>query len=196
MVFKKTDPGLSFAEIALRSSLSRNRALIRMERINDLVDWSRIEELLVNIRWGGKGITGGGAYQPLLLLKGLLLRQWFCIASDRELETQINDRISFKKFLGLALDQPSPDHSTFSRFRVNLSPDKLEAIKHELRSQCVARGVSIQEGMVRDARLVLRREAENVRDQTLDPEGIQPRQQPSLPFGPEKKVDPKSHKQP
>ena len=35
------------------------------------------------------------------------------IPSDPELENQINDRISFKKFLGLTLDKPSPDHSTF-----------------------------------------------------------------------------------
>ena len=32
----------------------------------------------------------------------------------------VNDRISFKRFLGLPLDRPSPDHSTFSRFRSRL----------------------------------------------------------------------------
>jgi len=51
----------------------------------------------------------------LMLLKALLLQKWFRIPSDPELENQINDRISFKKFLGLPLDRPSPDHST--RFR-------------------------------------------------------------------------------
>ena len=42
-----------------------------------------------------------------MLLKCLLLQKWFRIPSDPELENQINDRISFKKFLGLPLDKPS-----------------------------------------------------------------------------------------
>ena len=48
-------------------------------------------------------------------------RNGFRIPSDPELENQINDRISFKKFLGLPMDKPSPDHSTFSRFRGRMS---------------------------------------------------------------------------
>jgi len=51
----------------------------------------------------------------------MLLQKWFHIPSNPELENQINDRISFEKFLGLPLDKPSPDHSTFSRFRSRLS---------------------------------------------------------------------------
>jgi len=59
---------------------------------------------------------------PFLLFKSFLLQKWFQIKSDPELESQINDRISFKPFLGLPIDQPSPDHLTFSRFRHQLSP--------------------------------------------------------------------------
>jgi len=59
----------------------------------------------------GKSAEGADAYPPLLLLKCFLIQQWFHIDSDPELETQINDRISFKKFLGLSFDQLSPDHS-------------------------------------------------------------------------------------
>jgi hypothetical protein len=53
------------------------------------------------------------------------MQKWFSIGSDPELETQINDRIYFKKFLGLTLEQPSPDHSTFSRFRDRLSAHQM-----------------------------------------------------------------------
>ena len=67
-----------------------------------------------------KSKEGADAYPPLMLLKALLLQKWFRIKSDPELENQINDRISFKRFLGLPLDRPSPDHSTFSRFRSRL----------------------------------------------------------------------------
>jgi hypothetical protein len=90
----------------------------------------------------------------LILMKCLLLQQWFRIDSDPELETQINDRTSFKTFLGLSLDQPSPDHSTFSRFRSRFSKDTMRMINHELLSQFASRGLTINEGIAVDARLV------------------------------------------
>jgi IS5 family transposase len=46
----------------------------------------------------GKSKQGADAYPPLTLLICLLLKKWFHIPSDPELENQINDRISFKKF--------------------------------------------------------------------------------------------------
>jgi IS5 family transposase len=49
----------------------------------------------------GKSREGADAYPPLMLLKGLLLRKWYRIDSDPELENhQINDRISFKNSWG------------------------------------------------------------------------------------------------
>jgi IS5 family transposase len=88
-----------------------------MDRINKVVSWKNIEALLLEYYDTGKTIEGADAYPPILLLKCMLLQKWFRIPSDPELENQINDRISFKKFLGLTMDKPSPDHSTFSRFR-------------------------------------------------------------------------------
>jgi len=154
MGYKKTDSRLSFADIALFSSLDRNRAIQRMEKINKVVNWSKIEHLVVRGYAVGKSAEGGEAYHPLLLLKCLLLQQWFRIDSDPELETQINDRISFKKFLGMPMDEPSPDHCTFSRFRSRLPKETMKAINHELLSQFASRGLAINEGIAIDARLV------------------------------------------
>jgi IS5 family transposase len=63
-------------------------------------------------------------------MKCLLLQQWFKIDSDPELETQINDRNSFKKFRGLSFEDTAPDHSTFSRFRSRFSKDTMRLINH------------------------------------------------------------------
>lgn len=154
MSFKKTEPHLSFADIALFNSMDRNRAIKRMEKISAVVNWTRIEQLILRDYAVGKNTEGADAYHPLLLLKCLLLQQWFRIDSDPELETQINDRISFKKFLGMPMDEPSPDHSTFSRFRSRLPKDTMKAINHELLSQFASRGLAINEGVAIDARLV------------------------------------------
>ena len=154
MSFKKMKTNFTFTDISLFASMEKNRAIKRMEQINATVDWSRIESLLMRKYPVGKSFEGNDAYPPLILMKCLLLQQWFKIDSDPELETQINDRISFKKFLGLSFDDPAPDHSTFSRFRGRFSKDTMRMINHELLSQFAAKGLTINEGIAIDARLV------------------------------------------
>lgn len=154
MGFKKMDANFTFADLSLSSSIEKNRAISRMEQINTIVNWSRIDNLLMKDYPVGKSATGNDAYPPIILMKCLLLQQWFKIDSDPELETQINDRISFKKFLGLSFDDPAPDHSTFSRFRGRLSKDTMRMINHELLSQFASKGLTINEGIAIDARLV------------------------------------------
>ena len=60
-----------------------------------IVDWVRIETLFMRNYPVGNSAEGNEAYPSLLLMKCLLLQQWFRIDSDPELETQINDRSSF-----------------------------------------------------------------------------------------------------
>ena len=121
MGYKKMKKNLGFADYALSSSLKHNRSLKLMEKIADSIDWNRIDAVLMNNYTVGTSAEGADAYPPLLLFKCLMLQKWFRINSDPELENQINDRLSFKKFLGLSFRKPSPDHSTFSRFRSRLS---------------------------------------------------------------------------
>ena len=57
-------------------------------------------------------------------------------------------------FLGLSFDKPSPDHSTFSRFRSRLSKNAMDDINSEILRQFEAKGLTINEGIAIDARLV------------------------------------------
>ncbi len=154
MGFKKMKSNFTFADISLFSSMEKNRAITRMEQISAIVDWSRIGNLLMRTYPVGKSAEGNEAYPPIILMKCLLLQQWFSIDPDPELETQINDRISFKKFLGLSFDDPAPDHSTFSRFRGRFSKDTMRMINNELLNQFAAKGLTINEGVAIDAHLV------------------------------------------
>ncbi len=125
MSYKKMDNNFSFTDLSLADSMEHNRSVARMEKINSIINWTSIESLLAKHYTVGQSVEGTSAYPPLLLIKCLLIQQWFHIDSDPELETQINDRISFKNFLGLSFDQASPDHSTFSRFRSRLSKEPM-----------------------------------------------------------------------
>ena len=154
MGFKKMDDNLGFADLALASSLEHNRSLKLMEKLNKSIDWLKIDTILMGHYTVGTSGEGADAYPPLMLFKCMLLQKWFHIKSDPELENQINDRLSFKKFLGLSFSHPSPDHSTFSRFRKRLSKNAMNQINSEILRQFESQGLTINEGIAIDARLV------------------------------------------
>ena len=154
MGYKRIGEEISFADLAVSKSLEHNRSVKLMDRINEVVNWRDVEALLIEYYQVGKATEGADAYSPILLLKCMLLQKWFRIPSDPELENQINDRISFKKFLGLPLDKASPDHSTFSRFRSRLSKGVMIQLNNVVLQEFAKRGLSINEGIAIDARLV------------------------------------------
>ena len=154
MGYKRIDPNMTFAEASLLRSMEHNRSLKRLEKINSIIDWSQVEGILMFHYTVGGSREGADAYPPVMLLKGLLLQKWYRIDSDPELENQINDRISFKKFIGLSFDQHSPDHSTFSRFRGRLSKEAMNLINTDVLQQFSRKGLVINEGVAVAARLV------------------------------------------
>ena len=77
MGYKKMDRGFGFADMALESSLKHNRSLKTMEKLNKAINWSRVEEILMNHYTVGTANEGADAYPPLLLFKCLMLQKWF-----------------------------------------------------------------------------------------------------------------------
>lgn len=73
-----------------------------LKEIHDYIRWEPIERIVLDVYPVGKAAVGNGAYPPVMLLKALMLQKWFGIRSDHEMENQINGRISFKEFIGLA----------------------------------------------------------------------------------------------
>jgi IS5 family transposase len=139
---------LSLADGLVEGGAGRNRQL---ERIAALVDWAPFERLLGEIY---AAPVGRPSYGPVVLLKCLLLQQWYRL-SDPGLEEALSDRLSFRRFVGLALADPVPDHSTLSRFRGELTRHDLSAgLLGELNRQLDARGLMVKAGTLIDASLV------------------------------------------
>ena len=75
--------------------------------------------------------------------------------ADRGLAAALSDRRSFRRFVGLALADPVPDHATLSRFRSELSRRGLaEQLLAELNRQLDAKGLMVKTGTLIDASLV------------------------------------------
>jgi IS5 family transposase len=154
MAFKNYNRNPGFLDLELERTFGRSRTQQLLKEIDGHIDWEPIDVLITEHYPVGQSTYGNKAYPPLMLLKAVLLQKWFGIASDPELENQINDRLSFKAFLGLPFSDPAPDHSIISRFRSRLGMDILETIHHELLMQFQSGGFSIESGMAVDARLV------------------------------------------
>lgn len=120
----------------------------RLDRIAGLIDWSALDRLLDGIY---ASASGRPSYGPLVLLKVLLLQGWYDL-SDPGMEEALGDRLSFRRFAGLGLEERVPDHSTISRFRTLLSQRGLaEAVFAEVNRQIEAQGVVIRSGTLIDA---------------------------------------------
>ena len=61
------------------------------------------------------------------MIRGLFLQRLYQL-SDPQLEDHLIDRLSFRRFAGLPLDQRVPDFSTFWRFREELASDQLRPL--------------------------------------------------------------------
>ena len=139
---------LGFADGWVSPKLGRNASL---ERLAAEVKWYRFEKLLARLRRDGPGRP---PYDPLLMLKALLLQQCYAL-SDADLEEAINDRVSFRKFLRLSLEAASPDHTTLCRFRNQLVEEQLsEKLFAEFERQLEMRGLILKRGTMIDASLV------------------------------------------
>src|ERR1700704_2005136 len=139
---------LSLVEALVSSKIGRNETLDRL--IKD-VKWYRFEKLLARLKPEG---AGRPPYDPLLMLKALLLQQWYRL-SDAELEEVLNDRMSFRRFLGLSLEDASPDHTTLCRFRNRLAEAGLaEKLFAEFERQLERHGLLLKRGTMIDATLV------------------------------------------
>jgi len=69
MGYKKMEQFSGFAELALESSLKHNRNLNTMEKLDKAINWSRVEETLMNHYSVGTSSDVADAYPPLLLFK-------------------------------------------------------------------------------------------------------------------------------
>lgn len=137
----------SLAEILLPANLGQNE---RLERIDQAVDWEPLGRLVARVYSAREGRP---SYPPLLMVKVLLLQQWYNL-SDPQMEEALGDRISFRRFVGLGLQDDTPDHSTISRFRTALREEVSGQLFEELGRQLDEKGMILKQGTLLDATVV------------------------------------------
>ena len=87
-------------------------------KLNEIVEWERFTDQLIELYKGG-GEYGRPPYDPAVILKMMLISYLYNL-SERQTEVYVNENMPAKYFVGMAIDQPAPDHSTLTYFKKRL----------------------------------------------------------------------------
>jgi len=126
-----------------------------LERLNKGIDFEMFRELLeVRLSKLSKAPGGRPPYDYVLMFKILILQRYYNL-SDEQIEFQINDRLSFMRFLDLTISDDIPDSRTVWHFREKLTDLCLVEELFELFLEKLnALGLIINEGKIIDASFV------------------------------------------
>jgi IS5 family transposase len=151
--FKELGKSSFWGEFLYQRAVPKEHFLRQLEEV---IDWEVFSRRLVEL-YEGQGEVGRPPYDPVMLLKMLLLAYLYNL-SERQVEAWVNDSLAAKYFLGLAVDEPAPDHSTLSTFKRRLVERGQEAclqeILQEIIRQALACGVQFGSVQVVDSTVI------------------------------------------
>jgi len=137
-----------------------------LERLKEGIDFEIFRPLLEErLPKEPKGEGGRPPYDYILMFKIMILQRFYNI-SDEQAEYQINDRMSFMRFLDLTISDDIPDSRTIWTFRERLTnlgivKELFDLFSKELESL----GLIVHEGKIIDASFVEVPRQRNKRDE-------------------------------
>lgn len=126
-----------------------------LERLAQGIDFELFRALLVtNLSKIAKGAGGRPPYDYVLMFKILILQRFYNL-SDDQVEYQINDRLSFMRFLDLTIADAIPDSKTVWHFKEQLADLELvEPLFNLFLKQLEDLGLVVNEGKIVDASFI------------------------------------------
>jgi transposase len=100
--------------------------------------------------------TGRPSIDPELMVRMLIVGYCFGIRSERRLCEEVHLNLAYRWFCRLGLEDPVPDHSTFSKNRHGRFRDS-DALRHVFESvlrRCMSEGLVGGEGFAVDASVI------------------------------------------
>ena len=126
-----------------------------LEKLNGGIDFEIFRSLLEDkLTIEPKGVGGRPPYEYVLMFKIMILQRYYNL-SDEQVEYQINDRMSFMRFLDLTIADDIPDSRTVWTFRERLTDlDLVEALFDLFIKELESLNMIVNEGKIIDASFV------------------------------------------
>ena len=138
-----------------------------LEMISEVIDFEIFREKLESklLNRNKKNNAGAKPYDVVMMFKIMILQRYYGLG-DTQIEYQILDRLSFKKFLGLESGDKVPDEKTVWLFRENLTKSGLvKEIFEQFRQYLETEGLIINEGKMIDASFTIAPRQRNTREE-------------------------------
>jgi IS5 family transposase len=137
-----------------------------LEKLNAGIDFEKFRSLLEDkLTIEPKGIGGRRPYDYVLMFKIMILQRYYNL-SDEQVEYQINDRMSFMRFLELTIADDIPDSRTVWHYRERLTDLGLvESLFDLFLKELEALNLIVNEGKIIDASFVEAPRQRNRRDE-------------------------------
>lgn len=114
-----------------------------LRKLQEGMDWRQFTGKLIKL-YKGEGVVGRPPFDPALVLKMELIAYLYNL-SERQVEVYVNENLPAKFFVGLAVDQKAPDHSTLTVFRERLLQRGKLRVFEELLADMVQ--IALQQGI-------------------------------------------------
>lgn len=126
-----------------------------LARLNARINWTIFRQDLERaIEKEARGPGGRPRHDVVMMFKVLVLQRYYNL-SDEQTEYQINDRLSFQKFLGLTLSDSVPDQKTIWLFReVLVRKGQVKQLFRRFETHLHEAGLMGREGKMIDASFV------------------------------------------
>lgn len=138
-----------------------------LERISLVVDFELFRELLERnlLNNNKKNNAGAKPYDVVLMFKIMILQRYYGLG-DAQVEYQILDRLSFKKFLGLESGDKVPDEKTIWAFRETLTTKGVvEQLFEKFNQYLSSKNLIFNEGKMIDASFTIAPRQRNTREE-------------------------------
>jgi len=137
-----------------------------LEKLNKYIEWESFRRILTKaFTKDAKGPGGRPPYDYVMMFKILILQKIYNLADDAT-EYQIKDRLSFQRFLGLALYNNVPDAKTIWHFKEMLKEAKiLDTIFYRFTERLEEKRIITYSGSIIDATFVEVPKQRNTRDE-------------------------------
>ena len=145
MAIRKNE-AMGFVDVMLAGG---PRSAAMLARLDEATPWEQLAAPIAALPEYTNQGPGRPAWSPVVMLKCLMLAKWNNL-SDPGLEEALQDRISFRRFVGLSFTDATPDETTFVRFRARLREMGL----HEHIFDTVVKHLDLQGFLVREGTMV------------------------------------------
>jgi len=138
-----------------------------LEMIGKVIDFEIFREILESrlLNTNKKSNAGAKPYDFVMMFKIMILQRYYGLG-DTQIEYQILDRLSFKKFLGLESGDKVPDEKTVWAFRESLTTKGMvEEVFSKFTKYLESKGLIINEGKMVDASFTVAPRQRNTREE-------------------------------